>query len=29
MAPSFTHSFDHAGYKGKVEIPTGIFINGD
>jgi aldehyde dehydrogenase (NAD+) len=29
MAPTFTHEFDHAGYKGKVEIPTGLFINGE
>ncbi|KAL0247550.1 hypothetical protein I308_103620 [Cryptococcus tetragattii IND107] len=29
MAPTFTHEFNHAGYKGKVEVPTGIFINGE
>lgn len=29
MAPSFTHEFDHAGYKGKVEIPTGLYIDGE
>lgn len=27
MAPSYTHNFNHAGFKGKVEIPTGLFIN--
>jgi len=27
--PTFTHEFDHAGYKGKVEIPLGLFINGE
>jgi hypothetical protein len=29
MAPTFTHEFDHAGYKGKVEIPVGLFIDGE
>ncbi|OWZ41369.1 hypothetical protein LQV05_004808 [Cryptococcus neoformans] len=29
MAPTFTHEFNHAGYKGKVEVPTGIYINGE
>lgn len=29
MAPTFTHEFNHAGYKGKVEVPTGMYINGD
>ncbi|ODN88459.1 aldehyde dehydrogenase (NAD+) [Cryptococcus wingfieldii CBS 7118] len=29
MAPTFTHEFNHPGYKGKVEIPTGVFINNE
>jgi hypothetical protein len=29
MAPSYTHNFNHAGLKGKVEIPTGLFINNE
>jgi len=29
MAPKFTHEFNHSGFKGKVEIPTGLFINGE
>jgi len=29
MAPTFTHEFNHAGYKGKVEVPVGLFINGE
>ena len=29
MAPTYTHDFDHAAYKGKVEIPTGLWINGE
>ncbi|WVO18225.1 hypothetical protein L204_105933 [Cryptococcus depauperatus] len=28
MAPNFVHEFNHPGYKGKVEVPTGIYING-
>lgn len=28
MPGTFTHTFDHAGYKGTVEVPTGLFING-
>ncbi|OCF30567.1 aldehyde dehydrogenase (NAD+) [Kwoniella heveanensis CBS 569] len=28
MAPTFTHEFNHAGYKGKVEVPVGLYING-
>jgi len=27
--PTFTHEFNHAGYKGKVEVPTGLYINGE
>ncbi|WWC91405.1 uncharacterized protein L201_006349 [Kwoniella dendrophila CBS 6074] len=26
--PTFTHEFNHSAFKGKVEVPTGIFING-
>lgn len=29
MAPTYTHEFDHKGYKGKVEIPLGLFIDGE
>jgi aldehyde dehydrogenase (NAD+) len=29
MAPTYTHEFNHAGYKGKVEIPLGLYIDGD
>ncbi|BEI81128.1 hypothetical protein CcaverHIS002_0202880 [Cutaneotrichosporon cavernicola] len=25
---TFKHSFDHAGFKGDVEVPVGLFING-
>lgn len=28
MAPTFTHEFSHAAFKGKVEVPTGLYING-
>lgn len=24
----FKHTFDHAGFKGDVEVPIGLFING-
>ncbi|WVQ81639.1 hypothetical protein IAT38_003763 [Cryptococcus sp. DSM 104549] len=27
-APVFKHNFDHPGYKGTVEVPTGLYING-
>ncbi|WOO80947.1 Aldehyde dehydrogenase [Vanrija pseudolonga] len=27
-APTFTHTFDHAGYKGTVEVPLGLYIDG-
>jgi len=26
---TYTHQFDHSGFKGKVEIPTGLFINNE
>jgi aldehyde dehydrogenase (NAD+) len=29
MSLSFTHEFSHSGFKGKVEIPTGLFINNE
>lgn len=29
MAPTYTHKFDHAAFKGEVEIPLGLFINGE
>ncbi|KAK1922379.1 aldehyde dehydrogenase [Papiliotrema laurentii] len=29
MAPTYTHDFNHAGFKGKVEIPLGVFIDGE
>jgi aldehyde dehydrogenase (NAD+) len=29
MAPAYTHDFNHAGYKGKVEIPTGLFFSNE
>ncbi len=29
MAPTLTHEFNHAAYKGKVEIPLGLYINGE
>lgn len=29
MAPTFKHTFDHAGFKGDVEVPIGAFINGE
>ncbi|CAD6564091.1 MAG: aldehyde dehydrogenase (NAD(P)(+)) ald5 [Tremellales sp. Tagirdzhanova-0007] len=29
MAPVFTHEFNHSAYKGKVEIPIGLYINGE
>jgi len=29
MAPTFTHEFNHAGYKGKVEVPVGLYIDGE
>ncbi|ORX38945.1 aldehyde dehydrogenase [Kockovaella imperatae] len=28
MAQTFTHEFNHAGFKGKVEVPLGLFIDG-
>ena len=28
-APTFTHEFKHSGFKGKVEVPIGLFINGE
>jgi aldehyde dehydrogenase (NAD+) len=28
MSAVFKHSFNHAGYKGDVEVPIGLFING-
>ncbi|KAL7421383.1 hypothetical protein Q5752_004268 [Cryptotrichosporon argae] len=28
MAPTYTHDFDHAHLKAKVEIPLGLFIDG-
>lgn len=28
MAPVFKHTFNHAGYKGDVEVPLGLFIDG-
>lgn len=27
-APVFKHSFNHAGFKGEVEVPLGLYING-
>lgn len=27
-APVYKHTFDHAGFKGDVEVPLGLFING-
>jgi hypothetical protein len=27
--PTFTHEFSHSAFKGKVEIPLGLFINGE
>lgn len=27
-APTFTHEFNHVGYKGKVEVPLGLYIDG-
>ncbi|WWD20973.1 hypothetical protein CI109_105453 [Kwoniella shandongensis] len=29
MAPTFTHEFNHAAFKGKVEVPVGLYINGE
>ncbi|WRT68869.1 uncharacterized protein IL334_005850 [Kwoniella shivajii] len=26
--PTFSHDFDHSVYKGKVDIPVGLYING-
>ncbi|WVQ64144.1 uncharacterized protein L199_002305 [Kwoniella botswanensis] len=26
--PTFTHEFNHSAFKGKVEVPTGLYING-
>ena len=28
MPATFSHTFDHAGFKGTVEVPTGLFIGG-
>ena len=27
--PIFTHEFNHAVFKGKVEVPIGVYINGE
>ncbi|KAL1410932.1 hypothetical protein Q8F55_001875 [Vanrija albida] len=27
-APTFKHTFNHAGYKGEVEVPLGLWIDG-
>ncbi|ORY29130.1 aldehyde dehydrogenase domain-containing protein [Naematelia encephala] len=29
MAPTFTHEFNHSAFKGKVEVPVGLFIDGE
>jgi aldehyde dehydrogenase (NAD+) len=28
-APIYTHKFDHAGFKGDVEVPLGLFIDNE
>jgi len=27
--PVFKHTFNHAGFKGDVEVPLGLFINNE
>jgi aldehyde dehydrogenase (NAD+) len=29
MAPTFTYQFDHAAFKGEIEVPIGLFINNE